>query len=198
MKKIKRITKYILIILIAGWTALTFWVEAKGKSQMWQMGEATAGRTALIVYDPDPFYNFDEQVCKAFAGILEEKNSYVTVATVGAAEKIRDQDFDLYVFCANTYNWRPDWALSRFVKNYPALKNRNVVAITLGSGATKASQKNLDKIILKKEANLIDSRSFWLLKPNDESRIDEKNVEVAVDMVKKWAHEIVVGLAAKQ
>lgn len=188
---------FFLAIVIAVWAGLTFWVEVTGKSQLWQMGDVSAEKTALIVYDPDPFYNFDEQVCKAFAGVLGDKVMYVTVATVSAAEKISEQHFDLYVFCANTYNWRPDWALSRFVKNHPGLKNKNVVAITLGSGSTKASQKVLEKIILKKEANLISSRAFWLLKPNDETRMNEKNVKVAVDMVKKWAGDVITGKAVK-
>lgn len=64
------------------------------------------------------------------------------------------------------------------------------MAITLGSGSTNASKKAFEKIILKKEATLIDSKAYWLLRPNDESRMNEKNVQVAQSMVREWAKRL--------
>ncbi len=45
-----------------------------------------------------------------------------------------------------------------------------------------AFQVILEQKILKQQAKLINSVSYWLLRPNDESRLDESNVEVAKDM----------------
>lgn len=183
---------YIIIAVIIIWALLTFWAESKGKAKQWTYGKLSSPQKVLIIYDPDPFYNLDEQLCRAFAEELRDKQ--VIVATVAAAEQMEELQFDLYVLCTNTYNWQPDWALSRFVKKSLELKNKPVIAITLGSGSTGTSQKTFEKLILKKEANLVDSRSFWLLKPNDENRLNENNVKVAVSMVHDWARGLVTGL----
>lgn len=189
MKKFIRAVKYILLFIAGLWILLTLWAETKGTSKRWETGNATSLRKALIIYDPDPFYNLDEQVCRSFGQSLAEHNISVTIATVAAMGDIPAANFDLYVFCANTYNWRPDWAISGFIKKQ-SLKDKAVVAITLGAGSTAASQRALQRIINKKEARLLASRSFWLLKPNDEARQKENNVAVAVDMVNMWAAEI--------
>ena len=66
------------------------------------------------------------------------------------------------------------------------LKGKSVVAITLGSGSTAAAQKALEKLILDRGGQLLDSRSLWLLKPNDELRPEESNVKVSVSMAYAW------------
>lgn len=179
---------YIMASILVGWGILTLIAELKGEARVWKYNTDITAQKALIVYNPDLFYNLDEQVCKAFAE--EIKDMQVTVATVAAAEKEKEQQYDLYVFCANTYNWRPDKPTAGFINNSSNLNNKPVVAITLGSGSTKASQDYLETIIRNKSARLIASRSFWLLKPNDESRTNEKNIEVAINLVHKWAKEI--------
>lgn len=190
MKKFLKILITGLTAIIGSWIILTLWAESAGENQIWQIGETEAARKAIVIFDPDPFYNLDEQVCQAFGQVLAEHDIQVTIATVTAANEIKNQWYDLYVFCANTYNWRPDWAISGFIKKHPSLKNKSVVAITLGAGSTGASQRAFEKIIVDKEAQLLDSRSFWLLRPNDESRMDEKNVQVAVSMAAAWAGKI--------
>lgn len=185
-----RITAITAIVIVAIWTALTIWVELKGPKKSWTMGEASNTKKVLIVYDPDPIYNLDEQVCKSFGQALAESGMQVQIKTISAAEQINTFDYNLYVFCANTYNWEPDWAISEFIEHVVPIDSKPVVAITLGSGSTSASQEALEKIIKKRNGKIIGSRSFWLLKPNDESRMKESNVDVSVSMVYNWAKEI--------
>lgn len=181
---------YILLSILAVWAVLTFWAQAKGKAKLVMLGNTTAAKHILIVYDPDPFYNLDEQVCNSFAKGLLTDSTCITIATTAAAEKLTGTAYSLYVFCANTYNWQPDRAVSNFIKMHPHLNNRPVIAVTLGAGSTAASKKTLEKIIHKKEALLVDSRSFWLLRPNDEQRMKERNVTAALLQVTAWAKEI--------
>jgi hypothetical protein len=197
MKKFFRKALYVMLAVVAVWIILTIWAEAEGGAKQWSYGSNAAPQKILIVYDPDPFYNLDEQVCKAFGEQLSIKDVHVTIATVAAASKMESREFNGYVFCANTYNWQPDWAISSFIKNHQYLKNKPVVAITLGAGSTRASQKKLEHIILQKQVNLIGSRSFWLLKPNDESKMKESNVKVATAMVKEWAVKMIPHLKDK-
>jgi flavodoxin len=187
VKKLARRILYVIFYVLVIWGVLTLLAEMKGEANFWTYNNDKLQRV-LIVYNPDIFYNFDEQVCKAFAEEITDMQ--VTIASVAATDSIRHQHFDLYVFCANTYNWRADKPITDFIKNYTQLQNKPVVAIILGTGSTQCSQKYFEKLIRSKGANLIASRSFWLMRPNDESRLKEKNRAVAVSMVHKWAKEI--------
>lgn len=183
MKKLSKTVKFLIILGAFGlvWTALTIVAEKEGKATIYSIGEPTAGQKALLVYDPDPFYNFDEQICKSFANGLASVGWLSKITTVAATTDLKTENFDLYVFCANTYNWNPDRILSDYIKQHKFLKNKNTIAITLGSGSTKRSQRILERIIQKKEANLIGSRSYWLIRPNNEIISDTSNVRTALN-----------------
>lgn len=162
----------------------------RGKGKQWAYGNSTAAQKVLITYNPDPFYNLDEQLCKTFAKTFAQESFYVIVTTISSAKDMQADTFDMYMFCANTYNWAPDWPTVNFIQDKIDLKNKPVLALTIGSGSTKKSQQKLNKNIKAAGARLIDSKTLWLLRPNDESRIKEKNTEVAKSLVKDWASEI--------
>jgi len=187
-KRTKRILAILGVIAIL-WTGLTFIVEFTGPEKIAVFGEASEAKEALVVYDPDPIYNLDEQVCQSFAKGLVKKGWNVKVATVAAANKLPEQQFDLYVFCANTYNWAPDWSITKFVKKL-GLEGKSVAAITLGSGSTKKSKSVFENMIKDQGANLLDSKTYWLMRPNDESRMEESNIKVALEMANDFGKEI--------
>jgi hypothetical protein len=181
----------ILLAIAVLWIILTLLAESHGPKRNKKIGNSSKNLSAVIVYDPDPFYNLDQQVCEAFGKVLADSGWSVTISTVEAAKQIPDSVVDLYVFCANTYNWAPDWVITRYIKSNVSLVDKKVVAITLGGGSTARSKKIFENIIKNKKANLIDSKTFWLWRPNDEPRINEINTVVVIDMVKQWAEEIV-------
>src|SRR3954468_11385952 len=121
MKKLKKLMLLTLTIVAIAWTALTLFVETAGTTRNETFGKADAVRKALIVYDPDPFYNLDQRVCSGFEKGLEGNGWFIQVMSVAAAKKIDPSRFDLYVFCANTYNWSPDWAVSSYIKHDVAI-----------------------------------------------------------------------------
>jgi hypothetical protein len=190
MKKITRILLYTVLLFSVVWILLTLWVQRTVVNKLWELGNVSTGPSALIVFNPDPIYNLDEQICMAFGQALVKNKFRVRIATVGAAINITDQP-DLFVFCANTYNWHPDRSISSFVRSHASLKKKNVIAITLGSGSTEASQQKFEHLITESGGNLIGSKSFWLMKPNDETRMEESNVTVATEMAYQWGVEIV-------
>ncbi|MBG6130577.1 hypothetical protein IWQ47_002053 [Aquimarina sp. EL_43] len=193
MKRRKRMMMDILVVLgltLIVWIVLTVIVGKKGPEKFAIVGAASSDQKALIVYDPDPIYNLDEKVSKSFAEGLSEKGWGSKVVTVAAAKNFEKEFFDLYVFCANTYNWAPDKAIRDHIKNIDYLQGKHVVAITLGSGSTKRSQRLLEELIKQKEATLIDSRTFWLMKPNTESKTKRSNSEIAVEMANNFGREI--------
>lgn len=180
-------TGFIIILLL--WLALTVFVQFKGTGdkKVFQ-GVESSYINALIIYNPDPIYNFDLQVCENFAkGLLENKIDATIITIKHNPLKIRD--YDLIVFCANTYNFAPDWGIQEVIKNQN-LKNKYVANISLGAGATANSEKKLNNLVLEKGAILLGSHSFWLSKPNDLNIKDKNNIEIAKDHAKKWATDI--------
>ena len=173
-----------LAVLMLFWCALTLWVESEGESRLRQFGTGT--RSALLVYDADPIYNLDEQVCEAFGQALVEKGWRVTIATVPAAKILDDSVFQLYLLVANTYNWAPDRAMARFTESRN-WKNEDVVALTIGAGSTSRSKRVFDELLKAQSIRLIDSKTLWLLRPNDETRMDERNIDVARGLARDWA-----------
>jgi hypothetical protein len=179
-KRLKRFGKVLLGIAIL-WTILTIIVQVKGKTYSSSFGTEQATQKALVVYDPDPIYNLDQQVSEGVALGLAQEGWAVEVRSVRAATEISTSEFQLFVFVANTYNWAPDWAVTRFIKNTD-LEGQNAATITLGSGSTKRAQRLLEEKVTATGAQLLDSRTYWLLRPNDEERLQDPNVQVAVDL----------------
>lgn len=157
---------------------------------MLEIGNPASIKKALVIYNPDLFYNLDEHICIAFAEGLFENGWYSKVATVSLAEKLSEDPFDLYVFCANTYNWAPDWPTRNFIENHSGLRGKNVVAITLGSASTERAQRVLETVIKNKGTHLIGSQVFWLMRPNDESQTEVSNVEIGVEMAREFGNKI--------
>ncbi|MBQ0734709.1 hypothetical protein [Aquimarina celericrescens] len=191
MERTKRMMVTLLIILVLTaiiWIVLSVVVSKTGSEKIAFIGE-DGDYKALIVYDPDPIYNLDELISIAFAEGLTESRWESKIATVAAATKIK-QPFDLYVLCANTYNWAPDKAIRNYIKGNKHLKGSKVVAITLGSGATIRSQRLLEELIIEKQAILIESKSFWLIKPNNESKTKRSNRKIAIEMANDFGKEI--------
>ena len=178
------------------WLVLTLFAQRKGSEKIAAFGSDsnTNSHKALIVYNPDLFYNLDEQVCESLAKALAEEGWSARIATIASAEKLENETFNLYVFCTNTYNWAPDWPTSRFIKNQEFIKGSNAVAITLGSGSTERSRRLLEEMVEGTGANLLYSETVWLMKPNDESRDKESNVKIglekAKDLGKKISHTL--------
>ncbi len=183
-----------LLALLTIWLILTLYAEGEGKSKTWETGNPSSAKKALIVFDPDPFYNLDQQVCEGFGKALADSGWHVKYTTVAAVHKLNTDSFTLYVFCANTYNWSPDWAITSYIKKKAAIKKKNVVAITVGGGSTTRAKLVFEKIIQKSGGILLGSQTYWLWRPNNESRLKEPNSKVAAEMAEKFGMEIMVKL----
>lgn len=189
MKKLIRILLLVIVAIGIIWGSLTLWVQQEGGAVYASFGNPEAERHGLIVFDPDPLYNLDEQVCEAFAKGLVESGAWqaevVSVARAGALQP----EGDLYVFCANTYNWAPDRAIRNFIQDQDNLSGKSVVALTLGSGSTARAQRLLEELLQEQGADVIESDTYWLMRPNDEERMEEGNVVVATDMARNLGKE---------
>ena len=193
MKRIISFLRFPVIGLMILWIALTIFVQLKGEKKLSVFGEGYHGQNAMIIYDPDPIYNLDEKLANQLAKGISSQEWKVTVATVAALAYDEKYVQDLYIIIANTYNWAPDRATTRMIDQLD-LKGQRVIAITLGSGSTNRAQRLLEEQIRANEAILVDSKAYWLLRPNDEHKMNESNVEVAEQMAFELGKRIVLSL----
>lgn len=188
-RSIMKNTMIVITLISAFWVLLTFYVQNFGNEVSLQIGdESTCVRNALIVLNPDPIYDFDKQICMSTASGLNTRKICSKIVSVENAPRDVSK-FDVVVFCSNTYNFQPDWKVTKYIKRIE-LSNIDVVAITLGAGSTETAQKSLEKLLVERNANILSSNSYWLLKPNDETRAKEDNIEIARVMAKQRAKQI--------
>lgn len=161
----------------------------KGEAIVWETGDKTASRRAILIYNPDPFYNLDEQLCKTFAATLSDRDWYAQVLTVKASEAINLTQADLLIFCTNTYNWAPDTVIMDFLETQN-LDDLKCAAITLGMGTTDRAQRILEETIEARGGELLASKAYWLGKPNAEPGVVAPNVHIAKLLVAEYASEI--------
>lgn len=189
MKKALTSAGIICGTVVITWVGLTLWVEMKGASRLEKIVSSQDSLQALLIYDPDPIYNFDEQLCRSMGKGLADQQISSTIATVSAAQVLDVKHYEIIVICANTYNWAPDAAITEFVKTH-SLKDKPVVAVTIGSGSTEASARRLKELLNERGIHVINQHEWWLMKPNDESRLKEKNIAVANDQAFAYGQHI--------
>lgn len=189
MKGLKKII-WVLFTIGFVWFLLTLFVQQARKDYVHEIGDASSVKTAVILFNPDPFYNLDEQVARRFGQALAAMEWHVRILSVAALERGEPAEGELYVFIANTYNWSPDKPVRRSVQRDDLIRAKPVVAITLGSGSTKRSKRLLEELIRAQEGQLIGSETYWLMRPNDETVDDRSNTQIALDKVSARAVEI--------
>jgi hypothetical protein len=189
----KRLTRWVLgsaAAIAVVWITLTAWVQMKGPAALIHFPAKNSSGRVLIVYDPDPIYNFDLQLCTSIAEGLNDRNIGATVATVRSAETLDVTSYNGVVLCANTYNWAPDASVTTFARSNEKLGTIPVVAVTIGSGSTAASAKKLRRVLESRKIKLISEHEWWLMRPNDESGVTGSNLEVAKDQAFKFGQQM--------
>ena len=194
MKRFLRVLIWVLSPILLIWLALTLWVQQPRAMASWTTEPEGEKGKALILYNPDPIYDLDAQLARAFSEGLASQGWASEVAAYETFQDSIPPQQDLCILIANTYNWAPDWPTRHFIERASWLEGQPVVALTLGSGATGRSQRFLEEVLEARRVVLKGSRTYWLLRPNDESRPGEPNVRVARDLVRTWAGHLAAEL----
>jgi len=189
MDKIRVLWLVGILFMVFSWYLVGIWVNHYGKARIQNYEQVNPSQQAIILFNPDPIYNLDEQVGQAFAEGLWEKDWAVQLATVQSKHTIDPQLFDLIVFCANTYNFAPDQGTIDAISDF-SIEGKPIVALTLGSGTTSRAHRILKNHIERAGGDIVAEKQLWLMRPNDESRLDESNIEVAKDIAKEMASHI--------
>ncbi|MCB0733040.1 MAG: hypothetical protein H6608_12725 [Flavobacteriales bacterium] len=171
----------ILVAVLIFWALLTAWVQFTGQFKTIVI-DSQSNKTACIFFNPDPIYNLDEQVCLAMADELKHHGFTTTIMNSSTFSE-QSNNFDMYVACANTYNFAPDWSTTFAVKHIPP--GSRVIALTLGSGSTSRAHGILTHAVIKTPCSMVGDGELWLMRPNDEERLEESNSSVAGDNARR-------------
>lgn len=180
----KTILMAVVVVLIVGLALVTLSVESEAEYQL-EVLESRGTIKALILFHPSRDAHFSDDLSLALADGLRTAGFSVQRATVTRNTPAAPREFALIAVVSNTYWWTPDLPTLRYLAR-ARLDNIPAVAIIGGAGATERSQRMLDEALRKTGANVIQTRAFWLFRPNDEARMNEPNRQVALQMAKQF------------
>ena len=169
---------------LAAVVIVTLVMEAEGKYVHEDLDGAGTPR-ALILYHPSRDAHFSDDLTLALAEGLRTAGFRVERAILTRETPARPEGFGLIAVVCNTYWWTPDLPTLRYLKR-ARLDSVPVVGLIGGAGSTTRAERLLDQALHGTGATVIGTRSFWLLRPNDETRMKEPNRKVARDLARDF------------
>jgi hypothetical protein len=180
-----------LALILAGlvglaWLGFSLIVELDGPYRREALGGADSGGKALVLYHPSRDAHFSDDLSDAFAQALVGAGFQVERATLTAATPGRPAGYNLVAVVTNTYYWTPDLPTLRYLKR-AQFEGTLLVGLIGGAGSTGRAERILDAALRRTGGTVFQTRSFWLWRPNDESRKGVPNREVALDQARELA-----------
>lgn len=176
MRKFLKLSIFILLAVLA---VVSVGVQIPAPTKIETL-VSTGSPRVLILYHPSRDTHFSDDLSLAFAKGLGVSGIAVDRATINAHTPISPMGYAGIAVVSNTYYWTPDlptlWYLGRARWN-----NLPAVALIGGAGATHRSQNMLNLAMSAAGGRLLLSQSYWLLRPNDESRTDISNRTIALE-----------------
>lgn len=172
------------LVLLSSLIVVSVTVEIEGDYTLQVLGGAGKVR-ALILFHPSRDAHFSDDLSIALADGLKAAGFAVERATLTSKTPAEPKGYALIGVVSNTFYSTPDLPTLRYLDR-ARLEGIPVVGLIGGAGSTGRSQRILDEALRKTGANVIRTRSFWLWRPNDESRLNEPNRDVALQLAKQF------------
>jgi hypothetical protein len=171
-------------LALAALAAVTIYVEREADFRHEVLSQGGKAR-ALVLFHPSRDARFSDQLSMALAEGLASAGFSVDRETLTAATQPAQENYLLVAVVSNTYWWTPDRPTLRYLAR-AHFDGRYALGLIGGAGATGRSQRMLDAALRNTGAKLIETRSFWLMRPNDEARLKETNRVVALQMARQF------------
>lgn len=176
-----------VLVLVIGPIAVTIHVEREAEFQHRAM--AAQGRPkALVLYHPSRDAGFSDELALAVTDGFKDAGLAVDLETTTGKTLARPRNFAVIAVVSNTFWATPDWPTLRYLGRAD-LKGIPVIGLIGGAGSTDRSQRKLDEALRAAGANVLGTRHFWILRPNDEARMKEPNRRVAREMARRLGFE---------
>lgn len=179
----KTVAAALAVLLAVGVLAVSVIVQLEADYAIQELGGPGPAR-ALILYHPSRDAGFSQDLSTALAGGLRASGFAVARATLTAETPARPDGYGLVAVVSNTYYWAPDLPTLHYLRR-ARLDGIPAVGLIGGAGATGRSERLLREALRNAGATVLETRSFWLWRPNDEERLDEPNRVVALDLARR-------------
>jgi hypothetical protein len=178
--KMKKIVLIVGSILLAGVAIVTALVETEGNYTYEALG-GTGKLRALVLFHPSRDAHFSDELSIAVSNGLMAAGFTVHRATLTQDTPASPKEYALIAVVSNTYWWTPDLPTLRYLAR-AQFDGIHAIGLLGGAGSSDRSQRLLEESLRQTGAKLLGIRSFWLFQPNDETRMNEANRDVALQM----------------
>lgn len=189
---IRRVILGLASILLVSVVVVSVIVERESDYVLESMG-GSGDASALVLYHPSRDARFSDDLSLAVAKGFQEAGLLVERATITSETPSQLEGHSIVAVISNTYYWTPDLPTLRYLAR-ARFNDVPVIGLIGGAGSTGRSQELLDEALRSTGALSVESRAFWLWRPNDDTRMGEPNRDVAIDLAEAFAYE--AGLAA--
>ena len=183
-KRLRIVAAATLCVLVAAAVLVTLVVETEVADEREIVGGAGPAR-AVVLYHPSRDAHFSDDLSQTIAATLAAAGYSVERATLTHATPASWPGVTLLVVVSNTYWWTPDVPTLRYLAR-ARLRGIAAVGIIGGAGSTDRSRRMLETALHRTGAKVLGAQAYWLLRPNDESRFEEPNRAVALQMARDW------------
>jgi hypothetical protein len=178
----------VLGAIALGGAIVTIVVEREAKYVLEPLGGAGPAR-ALVLYHPSRDAHFSEEISLAFAEGLKAAGFAVDRATLTKQTPARPDQYALIAVVSNTFWATPDLPTLRYLKR-ARLDGMSVAGLICGSGSTTRSERMLADRLQRAGATVLGTHPYWIMRPNDEARMNESNRAVARDLAQRFGREV--------
>lgn len=185
--RMRQIAILIGAALLIGAAMLTVYVEREAEFQLEPLGGSGKAR-ALVLFHPSRDAHFSDELSMSVAAGFKAAGFSVDRATMTRDTPAAPEGYSLVAVVSNTYWWTPDRPTIQYLGR-AKFNGVRTIGLIGGGGATARSQRLLGQALRSAGADVRQTRSFWILRPNDESRMQEPNRAVALQMARQFAVE---------
>jgi hypothetical protein len=164
--------------------AVSVWVEMEAADRHEALG-GQGPQKALVLYHPSRDAHFSDDLSAAFADGLKASGLAVERATLNSNTPAAPQGYALIAVVSNTYYARPDLPTLHYLER-ARLDGTAVIGLIGGLGSTDAAQRRFDQALRRTGARVLDTRSYWIWRPNDPAAAGEPNRAVATRLAREW------------
>jgi hypothetical protein len=179
----KKIIKFLGLLLLIGLIVISISVEREADYKLETLGGDGKAR-ALVLYHPSRDAHFSDDLSMSFSEGLISSGFSVERATITEDTPVEPNGYMLIAVVSNTYYWTPDLPTLHYLDR-ARLDGIPVIGIIGGAGATGRSERLLREALARTGADVLHTQSYWLFRPNDESRMDEANRAVALERARQ-------------
>lgn len=184
----KRIALVIALVVVSSWVIMSIAVQVEATYRLEPLGGGIGEARALVLFHPSRDAHFSDELSLAVAQGFMAAGFTVDRATTTSDTPARPDGYSLIAVVGNTFYWTPDLPTLRYLKR-AELRGITAVGLIGGGGATGRSQRLLEAALQATGATVLDTRSFWRWRPNDETRMEEPNHQVALDLATAFGLE---------